>query len=82
MLGAMKDARAALPETGPLYKGLLCRGFPNDLRELAKSARRYLFPGDAPMLLAELELRVQAPAQSVVVAPAESEGRSHICSRT
>ena len=54
VLLAMKHRRAPLPVSSGLWKGLLREGFPNDLDELAILARRYLFLGDARMLLAEL----------------------------
>jgi hypothetical protein len=54
---AMKDQRAPLPVSSALWKGLLRKGFPNDLDELATFARRYLFLGDERLLLAELRIR-------------------------
>jgi hypothetical protein len=57
VLLAMKHQRAPLPVSSALWKGLLRKGFLNDLDELAVFARRYLFLGDARMLLAELRIR-------------------------
>ena len=57
VLLAMKHRRAPLPVSSALWKGLLRKGFPNDLDELGVFARRYLFLGDARMLLAELKDR-------------------------
>jgi hypothetical protein len=57
VLLAMKHQRAPLPVSSALWKGLLRKGFPNDLDELAIFARRYLFLGDARLLLAELRIR-------------------------
>jgi hypothetical protein len=57
VLLAMKHRRAPLPVSSSLWKGLLRKGFPNDLDELGVLARRYLFLGDARMLLAELKDR-------------------------
>ena len=57
VLLAMKHRRAPLPVSPALWKGLLRKGFPNDLDELGVFARRYLFLGDARMLLAELKGR-------------------------
>jgi hypothetical protein len=57
VLLAMKHRRAPLPVSSALWKGLLRKGFPNDLDELGVLARRYLFLGDARMLLAELKDR-------------------------
>jgi hypothetical protein len=37
-------------------EGLLRKGFPNGLDELVIFARRYLFLGDARLLLAELRI--------------------------
>jgi DNA-binding NtrC family response regulator len=54
---AMKHQRAPLPVSSALWKGLLRRGFPNDVDELAMFARRYLFLGDERLLLAELRIR-------------------------
>jgi len=62
VLLAMKHRRAPLPVSSGLWKGLLREGFPNDLDELAILARRYLFLGDARMLLAELRIRTAATA--------------------
>jgi hypothetical protein len=62
VLLAMKHRRAPLPVSSALWKGLLREGFPNDLDELAILARRYLFLGDARMLLAELRIRTAATA--------------------
>ena len=49
-----------LPVSSALWKGLLRKGFPNGLDELAIFARRYLFLGDARLLLAELRIRTAA----------------------
>ncbi len=57
VLLAMKHRRAPLPVSSALWKGLLRKGFPNGLDELAIFARRYLFLGDARLLLAELPVR-------------------------
>jgi DNA-binding NtrC family response regulator len=57
VLLAMKHQRAPLPVSSALWKGLLRRGFPNNLDELAMFARRYLFLGDERLLLAELRIR-------------------------
>src|SRR5260370_32812356 len=57
VLLAMEHQRAPLPVSSALWKGLLRKGFPNDLDELAIFARRYLFLGDARLLLAELRIR-------------------------
>jgi hypothetical protein len=60
VLLAMKHRRAPLPVSSGLWKGLLRKGFPNGLDELAIFARRYLFLGDAQLLLAELRIRTAA----------------------
>src|SRR6266481_6063874 len=57
VLLAMKHRCAPLPVSSALWKGLLREGLPKDLDELAILARRYLFLGDARMLLAELRMR-------------------------
>ena len=57
VLLAMEHQRAPLPVSSALWKGLLRKGFPNDLDELAIFARRYLFLGDARLLLAKLRIR-------------------------
>jgi hypothetical protein len=57
---AMKHRRAPLPVSSALWKGLLRKGFPNDLDELGVFARRYLFLGDARLLLGELRIRTAA----------------------
>ncbi len=62
VLLAMKHRRAPLPVSSALWKGLLREGLPNDLDELAILARRYLFLGDAQMLLAELRMRTTTTA--------------------
>lgn len=56
---AMEHRRAPLPVSAALWKGLLRRGFPNDLDEMGNFARRYLFLGDGRMLLAELRKRYE-----------------------
>jgi hypothetical protein len=53
VLLAIKYRRAPLPVSSALWKGLLRKGFPNGLDELVIFARRYLFLGDARLLLAE-----------------------------
>jgi hypothetical protein len=57
VLLAMRHQRAPLPVSSALWKDLLRKGFLNDLDELALFARRYLFLGDARLLLAELRIR-------------------------
>jgi hypothetical protein len=52
VLLVMKRRRVPLPVSSALWKGLLRKGFPNGLDELAIFARRYLFLGDARLLLA------------------------------
>jgi hypothetical protein len=52
----MKHRRAPLPVSSALWKGLLRKGFPNGVDELAIIGRRYLFLGDARLLLAELRI--------------------------
>jgi hypothetical protein len=60
VLLGMNRRRAPLPVSSALWKGLLRKGFPNGLDELAIFARRYLFLGDARLLLAELRIRTAA----------------------
>lgn len=50
---AMKYRRAPLPVPRGLEKALMCQGFANDPSGLGDLARRYLFLGDARMLLIE-----------------------------
>src|SRR5260370_17290011 len=64
VLLAMKHRRAPLPVSPALWKGLLRKGFPNGLDELAVFARRYLFLGDPRLLLAELRIRT-APTNPI-----------------
>ena len=45
VLLAMKYRRVPLPVSSALWKGLLRKGFPNDLDELAILTRRYQFLG-------------------------------------
>jgi hypothetical protein len=54
VLLAMKYRRAPLAVLSLFWKGMLRKGFPNGLDELAIIARRYLFLGDARLLPAEL----------------------------
>jgi hypothetical protein len=63
VLLAMKHRCAPLPVSSNLRKELLHRGLINNLDELGILARRYLFLGDARMLLAELEMRPRIPTQ-------------------
>jgi DNA-binding NtrC family response regulator len=70
---AMKYGRAPLPVPSELWKGLLRKGFPNDLDELANFARRYLFLGDARMMLAELRHRRAAASPMRMALPKHSE---------
>jgi hypothetical protein len=50
---AMRYRRAPLPVPRALWKGLLRQGLANNTAELNDLARRYLFLGDARMMLAE-----------------------------
>ncbi len=54
---AMKYSRAPLPVSRSLERALMRQGFPVDPAELGDLARRYLFLGDAQMLLAESRKR-------------------------
>jgi DNA-binding NtrC family response regulator len=73
VLLAMKRGRAPLPVSPALWKRLQHRGFPSNLDELGNLARRYLFLGDARMLLTELRFRPQnSHADSGVVKHPES----------
>jgi hypothetical protein len=79
---AMKHQRAPLPVSSALWKGLLRKGFPNDLDELAMFARRYLFLGDERLLLAELRIRTATtpPVREALSKESEiaAEERPHI----
>jgi hypothetical protein len=81
VLLAMQRRRAPLPVSSVLWKGLLREGFPNDLDELGILARRYLFLGDARMLLAELRIRTTttAPVQETLSREGKrtAEDRAH-----
>jgi hypothetical protein len=63
VLLAMKQRCAPLPVSRNLRKRLLHGGVPNSLDELGNLARRYLFLGDARMLLAELRMWPKIPTQ-------------------
>ncbi len=52
--------RRSSRDEAPALKGLLRKGFPNDADELGNFARRYLFLGEARMLLGELRDRPAA----------------------
>ena len=54
---AMKYGRAPLPVSRGLQKALMRQGFVHDPAELGDFALRYLFLGDAQMLLAESRKR-------------------------
>ena len=54
---AMKYNRAPLPVSRSLEKALMRQGLASDPAELGDFARRYLFLGDAQMLLAESRKR-------------------------
>jgi hypothetical protein len=73
VLLAMKHRRAALPVPSALWKGLLRKGFRNDVNELGVFARRYLFLGDARMLLAELKDRTGTASHVRTALPKYSE---------
>lgn len=62
---AMKYGRAPLPVSRGLEKLLMRRGLIGDPAELADLARRYLFLGDAQMLLAESRKRPTPIANSM-----------------
>lgn len=51
---AIKHGRAPLPVSPTLWKRLMESGAPSCVEELFEVARRYMFLGDARMLLAEL----------------------------
>jgi hypothetical protein len=53
----MKYGRAPLPVSSDLQKALLRQGVAEDPAELGDLARRYLFLGDAQILLAESRKR-------------------------
>ena len=65
---AMKRRRAPLRVCSALWKGLLRKGFPNDLNGLAILTRRYFFLGDARILLAELRIRTATTTAFMVKA--------------
>jgi hypothetical protein len=68
VLLAMKQRCAPLPVSRNLRRRLLHLGASNDPDELRNLARRYLFLGDARMLLAELRMWPKIPAQRLGVA--------------
>ena len=61
---AMKYGRAPLPVSRGLEKALMRQGVDDDPAELGDLARRYLFLGDAQMLLAESRKRPTAVSHS------------------
>ena len=63
VLLAMKHRCAPLPVSRNLRRQLLHLGAANNLDELSTLARRYLFLGDARMLLAELRMGPKIPTQ-------------------
>lgn len=70
----MNYRRALLPVSRRLEKTLLCQGLAVDPSDLA---RRYLFPGDARMLLAESRERLAPLASSLpLVTPVSTEGQT------
>lgn len=71
---AMKQRRAPLPVSPALLRSLWLRGFPENLAELESFARRFLFLGDARVLLAELR-RGPTP---IAFRPENSPGHSGI----
>ena len=72
---AMKYGRAPLPVSRTLWRGLLRRGLANDPAGLGHVARRYLFLGDARMLLAESRKLPAPVADSVAVVKQLNEQR-------
>ena len=76
---AMKCGRAPLPVSSALWKGLLRKGFPNDLDELAVFTSRSLFLGDARMLSAELRIRTATtpPVQETLSKESEIAAEEH-----
>lgn len=65
---AMKYRRAPLPVSRDLEKAFICQGVADDPADLGDLARRYLFPGDARMLLAESRKRPVPIANSLELA--------------
>jgi hypothetical protein len=61
---AMKYGRAPLPVSRGLEKAFMRQGVADDPAELGELARRYLFLGDAQMLLAESRKRPSAISHS------------------
>jgi hypothetical protein len=71
---AIHYRRAPIPVSPKLWKTILRRGFPSNLDELAKLARRYLLIGDPRMLLAELRTWPRIPAQTLGVVEVPEAG--------
>ena len=72
---AMKYGRAPLPVSRTLGRALLRRGLTDDPAGLGHLARRYLFLGDARMLLAESRKRPAPVADSVAIVKQLNEER-------
>ena len=74
---AMKHGRAPLPVSRTLEKALVRQGLVYDPSELGDFARRYLFLGDARILLAESRKRPTSIANSLeLVKPSNAEGQT------
>jgi len=77
---AMKYGRAPLPVSRGLEKAFMRQGVADDPAELGELARRYLFLGDAQMLLAEsrrcptpISHSIEFPKQLSTERPTQSE---------
>jgi hypothetical protein len=72
---AMKDGRAPLPVSPTRWRALLRRGLTDDAAGLGHVARRYLFLGDASMLLTESRNLPAPVAESVAAVKQLNEER-------
>jgi len=75
----MKCGLAPPPVAAALRKNLLRKGFPNDLGELTIFACRFLFLGDAWMLLAEPRSRTATTPSDEQLKPAVSKNEIAAC---
>jgi DNA-binding NtrC family response regulator len=66
---AIRHGRAPLPVSRTLWKRLMDRGVPSCVEELFEVARRYMFLGDARMLIAELNAKPRPKQAERTLAP-------------